>query len=104
MSASRRAAAGTSAVVNYSSSKEGVDRVPQKITNEEMCMVGGRNVKVAGVVKFLGFNPLPNGDHLAQRLVSHRKACGFTHRHTHPPQIPSPKRSSGQLPRGLMDF
>lgn len=33
---------------------------------------------MAGIVKFLGFNPLPKGDALAQRLVHHRKARGIT--------------------------
>jgi len=33
---------------------------------------------MAGVVEFLGFNPLLNGDTLAQRLVNHRKALGIT--------------------------
>ncbi|MDR3405949.1 MAG: helix-turn-helix domain-containing protein [Chthoniobacter sp.] len=33
---------------------------------------------MAGVVRFLGFNPLPNGDTVAQRLVNHRKALGVT--------------------------
>ena len=33
---------------------------------------------MAGVVRFLGFNPLPNGDNLAQRLVNHRRALGVT--------------------------
>ncbi|MDR3405055.1 MAG: helix-turn-helix transcriptional regulator [Chthoniobacter sp.] len=33
---------------------------------------------ISGVVKFLGFNPLPNGDTLAQRLINHRKALGTT--------------------------
>ena len=33
---------------------------------------------MAGVVRFLGFNPLPNGDSVAQRLVNHRKALGVT--------------------------
>ncbi len=32
----------------------------------------------AGVVRFLGFNPLSDGDSLAQKLVSHRKAIGIT--------------------------
>jgi transcriptional regulator with XRE-family HTH domain len=31
---------------------------------------------MAGVVKFLGFDPFPKGDTLAQRLVNHRKALG----------------------------
>lgn len=31
---------------------------------------------MAGVVKFLGFNPFQNGDTVAQRLVNHRKARG----------------------------
>lgn len=33
---------------------------------------------MAGVVRFLGFNPIPEGDSLAQRLVNHRKARGIT--------------------------
>ena len=33
---------------------------------------------MAGVVGFLGFNPLQEGDTLAQRLVNHRKALGTT--------------------------
>ena len=33
---------------------------------------------MAGIVKFLGFNPFQNGDTLAQRLVNHRKALGTT--------------------------
>ena len=33
---------------------------------------------MAGVISFLGFNPLPEGDNLAQKLVSHRKALGIT--------------------------
>lgn len=37
--------------------------------------------RMAGVVKFLGFNPLPNGDSLAQTLVNHRKALGVTQSH-----------------------
>ncbi len=33
---------------------------------------------MAGVVKFLGFNPPPSGDTMAQRLLNHRKALGIT--------------------------
>lgn len=33
---------------------------------------------MAGVVRFLGFNPLSEGDSLAQKLVHHRKALGTT--------------------------
>ena len=33
---------------------------------------------MAGVVGFCGFNPLQNGDTLAQRLVNRRKALGIT--------------------------
>ena len=33
---------------------------------------------MAGVVKFLGFNPIQSGDTLAQRLINHRKAIGKT--------------------------
>jgi len=33
---------------------------------------------MAGVVKFLGFNPFQNGDTLAQRLINRRKALGIT--------------------------
>ena len=33
---------------------------------------------MAGLVKFLGFNPLPDGDTAAQRLVNHRRARGLT--------------------------
>lgn len=32
---------------------------------------------MAGVVKFLGFNPLPDGETMAERLVNHRKARGL---------------------------
>jgi transcriptional regulator with XRE-family HTH domain len=33
---------------------------------------------MAGVVRFLGFNPLRQGDTMAQRLVNHRKVLGLT--------------------------
>lgn len=33
---------------------------------------------MTGVVRFLGFNPLPSGVNLAQRLVYHRMALGVT--------------------------
>jgi len=33
---------------------------------------------MAGVVRFLGFNPLPEGYTMAQRLVNRRKAQGLT--------------------------
>ena len=33
---------------------------------------------MAGVVKFLGFNPLQIGDTMAHRLMNHRKARGVT--------------------------
>ena len=33
---------------------------------------------MAGVVQFLGINPFPNGDTVAQRLVSRRMARGLT--------------------------
>ncbi|MDR3403532.1 MAG: helix-turn-helix transcriptional regulator [Chthoniobacter sp.] len=33
---------------------------------------------MAGVVEFLGFNPLPGGDTVAERLVNHRKVRGLT--------------------------
>jgi transcriptional regulator with XRE-family HTH domain len=33
---------------------------------------------MAGVVRFLGFNPLPDSDNVAQRLVNHRRAQGLT--------------------------
>ena len=33
---------------------------------------------LASVVRFLGFNPFQNGDTMAQRLISHRKALGVT--------------------------
>jgi len=35
---------------------------------------------MAGVVEFLGFNPLSYVDSLAQKLVNHRKALGVTQR------------------------
>ncbi len=33
---------------------------------------------MGAVVKFLGFNPFPKCDSVAQRLVNHRKALGMT--------------------------
>jgi transcriptional regulator with XRE-family HTH domain len=33
---------------------------------------------LASVVEFLGFNPFPNGDTMAHRLVNHRKSLGMT--------------------------
>ncbi len=33
---------------------------------------------MAGVVRFLGFNPLPDGDTMAQRLANFRRARGLT--------------------------
>jgi transcriptional regulator with XRE-family HTH domain len=48
------------------------------IVNWEKGHTAPRVNRVAGVVKFLGFNPFPNGDTLAQRLVNHRKALGTT--------------------------
>ena len=52
---------------------------------DEMTIVnwekGHRSPRVnhmAGVVDFLGFNPIQNGDTMAHRLVNHRKARGFT--------------------------
>nr|AEH26506.1 hypothetical protein [uncultured Acidobacteria bacterium A11] len=35
---------------------------------------------MAGIVSFLGFDPLPVGASLAQKLVNHRKALGLTQR------------------------
>jgi len=52
---------------------------------DEMSIVnwekGHRSPRVnhmAGVVQFLGFNSFQNGDTMAHRLVSHRKALGMT--------------------------
>ena len=33
---------------------------------------------MAGVSKFLGFNPIPTGDTLAERIMNHRRALGIT--------------------------
>lgn len=33
---------------------------------------------MAGIVRFLGFNPLPTGSSIGERLVAHRKARGIT--------------------------
>ncbi|MCX6968035.1 MAG: helix-turn-helix transcriptional regulator [Verrucomicrobia bacterium] len=33
---------------------------------------------MAGVVQFLGYNPLPTGSTIAEQLVAHRKAHGLT--------------------------
>ena len=34
--------------------------------------------RMAGVVRFLGYNPLPTGATIAEQLVAHRKARGLT--------------------------
>ncbi len=34
--------------------------------------------RMAGVVRFLGYNPLPTGSTIAKQLVAHRKARGLT--------------------------
>ena len=33
---------------------------------------------MAGIIVFLGFNPLPEGDNLGEKLVNHRMARGLT--------------------------
>jgi len=35
---------------------------------------------MAGVIQFLGFNPIRNGNTVAHRLIDHRKALGMTQR------------------------
>ena len=34
--------------------------------------------QMAGVVRFLGFNPLPTGSTIGEQLVAHRKSRGLT--------------------------
>jgi len=48
------------------------------VTNWEKGHGAPRINHMAGVIKFLGFNPLPDGGTVAQRLVNHRKAHGLT--------------------------
>ncbi|MDR3401446.1 MAG: helix-turn-helix transcriptional regulator [Chthoniobacter sp.] len=48
------------------------------VTNWEKEHFSPQTNHMAGVVKFLGFNPLPDGDTVAQRLVNHRRARGVT--------------------------
>jgi transcriptional regulator with XRE-family HTH domain len=33
------------------------------------------------IVEFLGYNPFPHGETIAERLVNHRKARGWTQKH-----------------------
>lgn len=48
------------------------------ITNWEKGHSATRTNHLAGVVRILGFNPLPTGNTIAERLVTHRKARGLT--------------------------
>lgn len=50
----------------------------QTVMNWEKGHAAPRVGRVAGVVRFLGFNPFPCGATVAQRSVNHRMARGIT--------------------------
>jgi transcriptional regulator with XRE-family HTH domain len=55
-----------------------IDCDEMSIVNWEKGHTTPRVNHMAGVVRFLGCNPVQNGDTLALRLVNHRKALGIT--------------------------
>jgi transcriptional regulator with XRE-family HTH domain len=35
---------------------------------------------MVGIIRFLGYNPLPRGTSIAEQIIAHRKSCGLTQR------------------------